>query len=139
MFLPWNGCWPCLRPTSPLQIDWPRALLRGRYMQSVAAIEFNGVPIELDLHTKLLRAWPDIKDQLIAEVDQDFGVYENESFKAVKFEHYLVSHCIPWPRLPSSTSPSSQHVSGLASLLGALFVAIRMEDMAQIFAFSDGQ
>jgi DNA polymerase-1 len=90
-----------LLPAMSDQIDWQRALLRGRYMQSVASIEFNGVPIDLALHTKLVRAWPVIKDQLISEVDQNFGVYENESFKAIKFEHYLIREGIPWPRLPS--------------------------------------
>lgn len=27
------------------QIDWPRALLRGRYMQAVSRIQMNGIPL----------------------------------------------------------------------------------------------
>lgn len=29
------------------QIDWPRALLRGRYLLAVSRIQINGVPIDV--------------------------------------------------------------------------------------------
>jgi Predicted 3'-5' exonuclease related to the exonuclease domain of PolB len=35
-------------------IDWPRALLRGRYMKAVAGMERTGTPIDTDLHRRLL-------------------------------------------------------------------------------------
>jgi DNA polymerase I len=37
-------------------LDLPRALLRGRYMAAAAQIEHNGVPVDVELLTKL-RAW----------------------------------------------------------------------------------
>ncbi len=90
-----------LFPAMAGQIDWPRALLRGRYMQSVGRIEDNGIPIDLALRTALCEDWLGIQDRLIASVDQHFGVFEGRTFKAAKFEHYLAGAGIPWPRLES--------------------------------------
>ena len=82
-------------------IDLPRALLRGRYMAAVAAIEFNGTPIDVPTLERLREHWEDIKGDLIAAIDASYGVYENSSFKEAKFEAFLVHHNIPWPRLES--------------------------------------
>ncbi len=83
------------------QIDWPRALLRGRYMQAVSRIQMNGVPIDTQALGLLQAQWSAIQDQLIAEIDQDYGVYEGRSFKTSRWEDYLVANDIPWPRLES--------------------------------------
>ena len=83
------------------QIDWPRALLRGRYMQAVSRIQMTGVPLDVDALGSLLVNWTAIQDQLIADIDQDFGVYEGRTFKAHRWEAYLVAQGIPWPRLES--------------------------------------
>ena len=82
-------------------IDWPRALLRGQYMQAVSRIQTNGVP--LDVHTlgKLLEQWDSIQDQLIADMDQGYGVYNGRTFKADQWERYLMEQGIPWARLDS--------------------------------------
>jgi DNA polymerase I len=81
--------------------DLPRALLRGRYMAAVAAIEFNGTPIDVPMLEQLREHWENIKGELVASIDADYGVYENGSFKEAKFEAFLVGHNIPWPRLES--------------------------------------
>ena len=83
------------------QIDWPRALLRGRYMQAVSRIQMNGVPIDTEALELLQKQWIEIQDKLIAEIDRNFGVYEGRSFKTSRWEEYLVSNNIAWPRLPS--------------------------------------
>jgi DNA polymerase-1 len=83
------------------QIDWPRALLRGCYMQAVSCIQMNGVPIDTEALEKLQTHWGDIQDQLIADIDSDYGVYDGRSFKASRWEDYLVANDIPWPRLES--------------------------------------
>ena len=83
------------------QIDWPRALLRGRYMQAVSRIQMNGVPIDTQALGLLQAQWNAIQDQLIAEIDRDYGVYEGRSFKTSRWEEYLVTSDIPWPRLES--------------------------------------
>jgi DNA polymerase-1 len=88
---------PVMAPT----IDWPRAKLRGRYMAAAARMERTGIPIDGPLHQRLVDNWELIKQHLIAEVDQAYGVYENGVFKRALFERYLVAKGIPWPRLPS--------------------------------------
>jgi len=90
-----------LLPRMITQIDFPRALLRGRYMKAVARMEATGVPIDLETLHKLRSRWPDIKERLISQIDQDFGIYEGGTFKADRFEKWLTTHNIPWPRLES--------------------------------------
>src|SRR5215472_6964338 len=82
-------------------IDWPRALLRGRYMAAVARMERTGIPIDSDLHRDLLKNWDSIKGRLVAEIDASFGVYDGMSFKAERFRNLLSARGIPWPTLPS--------------------------------------
>jgi DNA polymerase I len=80
-------------------IDFPRAILRGRYMAAAAAMEFAGVPIDVPT-LELLRAnWTSIQDRLIAEIDADYGVFDGRTFKADRFAGWLVANDIPWPRL----------------------------------------
>jgi len=88
---------PAMLPT----IDIPRALLRGRYMVAVAQIERNGVPIDTETLGYLNRFWPDIQDQLIADIDMNYGVYEGRSFKADRFARWLAHNKISWPWLDS--------------------------------------
>jgi DNA polymerase I len=83
------------------QIDLPRALLRGRYMVAVARMERNGVPIDTDTFSRLRHHWSDIQDQLIAEIDANYGVFEGRTFKADRFAAWLALNNIPWPRLES--------------------------------------
>jgi DNA polymerase-1 len=81
--------------------DLQHALLRGRYMTAAARIERNGVPIDTATHKLLQRYWPDIQDQLIAEIDRDYGVYDGRIFKTDRFAAWLSRNDIPWPRLDS--------------------------------------
>ena len=48
---------PRMAPT----IDWPRALLRGRYMGAVARMERAGVPIDTAMHRRMIGNWELIK------------------------------------------------------------------------------
>ena len=45
--------------------------------------------------------WTDIQDQLIAEIDADYDVFDGRTFKADRFATWLVKHNIPWPLLES--------------------------------------
>jgi hypothetical protein len=83
------------------RIDWPRALLRGRYMRAVSRMQMTGVPVDREAHAKLSLYWDAIQDALIAEVDRAYGVYEQRRFKASRWEQYLVANDIPWPRRES--------------------------------------
>src|SRR5262245_6314152 len=83
------------------QIDVPRALLRGRFMKAAAIVEWNGTPIDVLTLELLRRYWTDIQDDLIAAIDQQYGVFEGRSFRVERWERWLAANGIPWPRLAS--------------------------------------
>jgi hypothetical protein len=82
-------------------IDWPRALLRGRYMKAVARMERTGVPIDTELYNRLVANWGGLKEGLIAAVDEEYGVYEGNTFKTKLFAEYLSARGIAWPKYPN--------------------------------------
>ena len=90
-----------LLPAMLPHIDLPRALLRGRYMAAAAAMEWNGTPIDVPTLAALRTHWHDIQSTLIAAIDVDYGVYDGRTFKTDRFENFLTSRDIPWPRLES--------------------------------------
>jgi len=83
------------------EIDWPRALLRGRVMMSVAIMERHGVPIDTRTWNTLTEAWEPLKTRLITEVDRDYGIYDGTTFKTDRFKAWLSLNGIPWPYYPS--------------------------------------
>ena len=87
------------KPWSELQLN--QALLRGRYMKAVGAMQHRGIPIDLNLLGTLNANWDAIKQKLIARVDTQYGVYVDGTFKEALFETYLAHKQIPWPRLDS--------------------------------------
>jgi DNA polymerase I len=90
-----------LLPAMLPKIDLPRALLRGRYMAAAARMERNGVPINIGTLRQLKEHWREIQDQLIADIDAHYGVYDERTFKADHFAEWLIRNAIPWPRLES--------------------------------------
>jgi DNA polymerase-1 len=90
-----------LLPAMAPHIDPPRALLRGRYMAAAARMEKNGVPIDVPTRNRLQQHWSDIQDQLIADIDQAYGVFDGRTFKADRFAVWLAKNKIPWPTLDS--------------------------------------
>ena len=41
--------------------------------------------------------WAGIQDELIAEIDRDYGVFEGRTFKRERWQRWLIAHGIPWP------------------------------------------
>ena len=82
-------------------IDLPRALLRGRYMAAVAAIEHNGVPIDTATLARLQERWTEIEDRLIAEIDAGYGVFDGRTFKEDRWRQWTQRNGIAWPLLES--------------------------------------
>jgi DNA polymerase I-like protein with 3'-5' exonuclease and polymerase domains len=80
------------------EIDWPRALFRGRYMQAVAQMEHRGIPLDTTTLDRLRLHWKGLQGRLVQEIDANYGCYEGLTFKTEKFERYLVEKDIPWPR-----------------------------------------
>lgn len=82
-------------------LDLPRALQRGRYMKAAAHIEFNGIPIDTEMLSRLSERWESIQDDLISNINATYDIYEGRTFKTDKFMAWLVRNNIPWPRLES--------------------------------------
>ena len=119
-----------LLPAMLPKIDLPRALLRGRYMSAVARMERSGVPIDVSMLELLRRNWSKIQDQLIAEIDADYGVYDGRTFKTDRFAAFLARAGIPWPRLESGRLERGYpSIAPLRELRGALS-EMRLSDLA---------
>ncbi len=82
-------------------IDWPRAILRGRYGKAVACIEDAGIPIDVDTYKQLVEHFEEIRRALIRDLDQYELFDEDGHFKLERFERWLIAQDIPWPRLPT--------------------------------------
>jgi DNA polymerase I-like protein with 3'-5' exonuclease and polymerase domains len=81
------------------KIDWPRALFRGRYSgAAVSAMQWAGIPIDVEMLGVFRENWEHIQSQLIAAIDVDYRVYDGTTFKLDLFENWLVANNIPWPR-----------------------------------------
>jgi DNA polymerase-1 len=76
-----------------------RAIFRSRYMAAVARMERFGIPIDTVMLDELTDRWDDIRLDLIAQVDADYGVYEGTTFKMARFADYLKAEGIAWPRV----------------------------------------
>jgi hypothetical protein len=122
------------------EIDLPRALLRGRYMNAAAVMEHTGVPINVPMLKLLREHWTGIQDELISAIDADYGVFDGRTFKADRWARYLAAHDIPWPRLDSGRLDLSDDtfremaraypsVSPMRELRGALS-EMRLADLA---------
>jgi DNA polymerase-1 len=90
-----------LLPAMLPRIDLPRALLRGRYAWAAASMEHRGIPVDVATFDHLRHRWRDVQGQLVAEVDQRYGVFERTVFKRDRFAGWLMANGIPWPRLES--------------------------------------
>lgn len=88
-----------LLPAMLPSIDLERALLRGRAMRAFARIEQTATPIDIETFQKLNAHWPTIQQMLIDEINKNYGVFENRSFRTEKFALWLEQQNIPWPRL----------------------------------------
>ena len=69
-------------------ISLPHALIRGRYMQSIALMERNGVPMDYKLLNEVISNWTSLKRGLIEKIDTQ-RIYRQGSFSEQRFEQYL--------------------------------------------------
>ena len=70
-------------------------------MAAAAHMEHNGVPLDAETLSLLMQNWASIQDALIREIDRRYGVFDGRTFKRARFESWLISQSIPWPRLAS--------------------------------------
>lgn len=81
-------------------LDLPRALLRGRYVQAVARMEWIGVPVDKEMLAVLWRNWEPLKADLVSRVDAVARIYAGGSFNERRWASYVGGHGIHWPQLP---------------------------------------
>ena len=58
-----------------------QALLRGKYLSALADAERLGIPIDREMLSACCDNWGEIRKALISDLDQDFQVYDGETFK----------------------------------------------------------
>jgi len=107
------------------QLDLPKALYRGRYSIPLAQMEGYGTPIDYLTYRELCQYWDEIKQELINQIDQDFGVYENGSFKEAKFEAYLTKHQIRWERHTSGRLKLGEETFKLMAMIHPQIAPLR--------------
>ncbi len=88
--------WPVMEP----RLDG-RSLLRGRYMKAAALMEWNGIPIDTSMLTRLDAHWDGLKDHLVCRIDPVGEIWQAGKFSEARFAEWLMLRGIPWPSLPS--------------------------------------
>jgi DNA polymerase-1 len=89
--------WERLNP----QIDLGRAMLRGRYLKALAAVEARGIPADKDLIDRLQQNWTEIKHSVWAEAGCQYPgvITARDSFSANGWLAWCAGRGIHWPRL----------------------------------------
>jgi DNA polymerase I len=82
-------------------IDWPRALLRGRYGLAIARMERCGVPIDVALWHRLQADWSNTLDNLIEVTDADYGVFRDGEVADDLLAKYAIDEGWEWPLTPT--------------------------------------
>jgi len=76
------------------------ALNRGASGIGVAAMEATGIPIDTPLLHRLREHWDLIRDQLAADADREYGVFDGHEIDQARFAKFVEKHKIAWPRTP---------------------------------------
>src|SRR5262249_22351405 len=61
--------------------QFAQALCRARFTQSIAVMERNGIPLDVATLRELESKWDNLLLALIAEVDRDYRIYDDTTFK----------------------------------------------------------
>jgi hypothetical protein len=96
-----NGLAALYQAMAP-RVEWPQALARGRYTAAVARVQGLGVPLDADLHGRLLRNRGAIRRALVGAASNVYGVDENGELDQVLFGEYLAREGIPWKYTPKT-------------------------------------
>lgn len=73
-------------------------LRRSRYMVAITKMENSGIPIDTRRLDILKDKWNNVREVLILERNESFRVFEESPVKTERFEKYLESLNIPWPK-----------------------------------------
>ena len=101
-----NLAWlvPCLVPTIR---SLPHAMKRSEFQWAMAHQERRGVPLDLPMLDRLRSHWDEIKVDLVAEKDKDFGIYEIVDgvphWRKKRWVDYVHQHDMSWPTNPDGS------------------------------------
>ncbi len=99
-----------LLPKMLPRLDLSRAILRGRFMKTVAVIEYNGIPVDGATLALLNEHWGSLQDEMVRRIDAAYGIFDGIHFRAERFIRWLTRNGIPWPRLPSGELELSEEI-----------------------------
>jgi hypothetical protein len=81
-------------------------LLRGRYINACARVEWNGIPADLDWWEQLVAYREPLLRRYVSEHDKPYGVYgDGLSWSDTRFRQYLHRAGIPWRSHAKSNRP----------------------------------
>jgi hypothetical protein len=80
------------------------ALYWGEFAAVSALMQHHGVPIDMEIHSKLAdtKIWREIRDAMVPEIDAAYGVYVRNNvgdwtFSTERWREYLTREGIEWP------------------------------------------
>jgi DNA polymerase-1 len=89
-------------------IDLGVALYHGEFAAVSALMEYNGVPIDVEIFSQLADAevWRAVRDEMVPVIDAQYGVYRHDAkgnwvFTMEDFKAYLAREGIVWSLLES--------------------------------------
>jgi len=98
-----------LLPKLAPHVELETALHWGEFAAVSAAMEYRGVPIDMEIFPQLQdkRAWAFLRDALVPKIDAQYSVYAKGAdsdwhFSTARFEEYLARAGIDWPRHETS-------------------------------------
>ena len=84
----------------------PHAMMRAKFMWTIAQQERRGTPIDPFL-TRLCDRWDGMQGELVKEMDAPFGIYEFEDgkphWRKQRFADYVKRHHMSWPAYPDGS------------------------------------
>ena len=89
------------------------ALIRGRYMMAAALMQYAGIPVDVELLRRLCAHWPELRLELIKDVDPGrYDCYVNGSFNDNRFAQLLTRMGLAqhWPRTDFGRLSTAQKV-----------------------------
>jgi DNA polymerase-1 len=86
----------------------PHAMMRAKFMWSVAQQERRGIPLDLPFLERLRRQWDGMRGELVREMDAPFGIYEFDEegkphWRRHLFAGYVKRNNMSWPAYADGT------------------------------------